>query len=395
MILTPGEMSAMTRMATKPSDWLAGLFGFALMVAYWPAIAGVASTPRWDVAALLSAALFFAPRIRMTGAHWLGLVLIAWLFATLIWNDGHADGRLDGVEAGFELVVAALAFAIGSTVGDLRPFLIGAAIGIGVNSAFALAQWLGFDGWHGVIQTDDGSFAGLFYNKDRLGAAAAMVAVGLAVLPRLWLLLPLALPALMLSGSRAAWLGALAGVGVVGWRRASDLARMALIVALLLAVGAYLALHGIGNSGYERFTIWHDTIVNLKFFGHGLGSFREDFLQMARSYDFVHYNARPEHPHNEWLWLAFEGGIPAVALALAFVVALWRAARDYPEMGILACLCVLALFAMPLHDPATLVLGALCAGSVVGRHHLVRIVALDCRSPVCSWLAAIDSGGWH
>lgn len=392
----PTEMKSITTLDYRvSSDWLAGFFGFALMVAYWPGIAGAATTARWDVAAMLAIALFLLPRTRMTASHWIGLWLIAWLFASLLWNDGGADGRRDGINACFELAIAGIAFAIGSHLRDMRAILIGAAVGIAINSGFAISQWSGFDGWHGVVQTMDGSFAGLFFNKDRLGAASAMVAVGLVVTPRLWLLLPGVLPALALSGSRAAWLAALAGVLVVITRGVSTRLRGLFVVSALLVIVGYLAWHGIGNSGYERFTIWHDTIVNWNFFGHGLGSFREDFLQMAPTYDFVHYNARPEHPHNELLWLLFEGGVPALLLALGLSCALWRAARYYPERGILVCFFVLGLFAMPLHDPATVVLGALCAGYLAHRHHMVRIVAGDCRSRICPWLAAFDDEGWH
>lgn len=144
----------------------------------------------------------------------------------------------------------------------------------------------------------------------------------------------------------------------------------------------------IDTSSGERLAIWRDTIANLTIFGHGLGSFREVFLQTASSYDFNHWQSWPEHPHNEWLWLAFEGGVPALGMGIAFALSLWHGVGDMSERGILACVFVLSLFAMPFHDPATLVLGALCAGFVVGCDARVRDKAVHRRIPLRAGLAA-------
>jgi len=344
----------------RRSDLFAGLFGFALMTAYWPGIAGAATTPRWIVAASLALALFMAPRVRMTMTHWVGLLLIGWLVLSILWNDGGTDGRLDGGEASFELLVVLCAFAVGSTLTDLSGLIIGAALGIGINSAVAVAQWFG---WQGV-EIVNGGYPGLFVNRDRLAAAAAVVAVGLVALPRVWLLLPLLLPSLVLAPSKAAWLGICAGVVVT-----ESLYRPFRIYAglsLVMAIPTYLILHGLAPSDGERLAIWRDTISGLTVFGHGLGSFREVFLALAQTFDFNHWQSRPEHPHNEWLWLVFEGGVPALGLGMLFSLGLWFAADERPERSVFAALFVLSLFAMPFHDPGTVVLGALFAGHCAG-----------------------------
>ena len=150
-------------------EFLAGLFGFALMTAYWPNISGVATTPRWDVAVLLAVVLFVAPRVRMTAAHWLGALLMGWLLLSLTWSNG----RDDGIDIAFRMGCAAVAFAVGSLIKDIRPLIQGAALGIGISSAVAIAQWLG---WHGMEQKG-GAFSGLFFDRNRLAAAAALVAL--------------------------------------------------------------------------------------------------------------------------------------------------------------------------------------------------------------------------
>lgn len=369
--------------AFHASDWLCGLFGFALMTAYWPGISGAVSTPRWGVAALLAVALFFAPRVRMTAAHWIGLALLGWMGLTLCWNDGGHDGVLDGIDVASELVIVAIAFAVGSTLQDVRPLIVGAAVGIGVNSAFAFAQWFG---WHSFVETRDGSFAGLFYERDRFAAAAAMVAIGLVSIPRLRRLLPLVAPALILAPSRAAWLAV--GAGLLPMEFIPVRLRKALGIILIGVPLVYLVVHGAGPSDNERLMIWHDTIGNLNVFGHGLGSFREDFVRFADAFNIAIQRSRPEHPHNEWLWLMFEGGVPGLCLGLLLAVAVWCAAVDRAERGVLTCLFTLSLFAMPLHDPATVILGAVVAGYLAGRDAMLRIIVGDCRSALCPWLAA-------
>ena len=351
------------------------------MSAYWPGITGAATTPRWAVAALLAVALFFAPRVVMTRTHWLGLALLVWLGLSLAWSEG----RLDGIDAAFKLCLAAIAFTLGSTMPDLRSLMIGSAIGIGLNSGFAIAQYLG---WHG-IETYDNRLAGLFYNEGRLAAAAAIVAIWLcSQSARLWLLLPLVLPSLILPHSRAAWLSVGAGLLIIVFRQMSRRTVVQWVTFLILfgvvGTGTIVAF-GIGSPiGIDqRIALYRDTIAALTPFGHGLGSFWESFL--AHAHYFPVSIERPEHPHNEWLWLAFEGGFPAFFIGWVFAFSIWFAAKDRSVLG---GLFVLSLVAMPFHDPATLILGALCAGHLVGRRAADGVAAIDRGIPVCQGVAA-------
>lgn len=371
--------------AIRGSDALLFVFGFALMAAFWPGIAGAATTPRWIVAGLLGFAWFAMPRSPWTMSAAIGLALLGWLLASLSWSAG----ALDGVDTTLKLGLAVIAFAVGLHVADLRPLFVGAAVGLAISSAVAVAQAFG---WHGIPSIDDAP-AGLFANRGRLGSAAALVIVGLIAL-RVWSLPLIAavLPGLVLANNRAALLGAGIGFCFIAAPRPVRMIRLAYLAAF--AVGL-LALRGIDTSASERLWIWRDTLSGLTFWGHGLGSFRElypTYLDaFAQSWALTRAPTRPEHPHNELLWLLFEGGIPAILLAGAFGFALWRAS-SHELRAVLACLFVLGQFAMPLHDPATLIMGAVVAGFLAGSGALSARLSCPCRDPLCAGVAAFERG---
>lgn len=392
MIPTPGATIATILTETKSmpkairwSDALLFAFGFALMVAYWPGIAGAATTPRWIVAGLLGLAWFVAPRAQWTLSATLGLALLGWLLASLSWSAG----ALDGVDTALKLGLAVIAFAVGLHVADLRPLFVGAALGLAISSLIAIAQAYG---WHGIPSIDDAP-AGLFVNRGRLGSAAALVIVGLVSLRILRFdLIAMVLPGLLLANNRAAFLALGAGLCFVPAPKA---VRATVISFAAAGVAIVLAAKGIDTSASERLWIWQDTLSGVTFWGHGLGSFRElypTYLDaFAQSWALTTAPTRPEHPHNEILWLLFEGGVPALLLASLFAASLWRSCA-HQLRAVLACLFVLAQFAMPLHDPATLIVGAVVTGFLAGRGALSARIALACRDPLCEGVAAFERG---
>lgn len=368
--------------AIRTSDALLFVFGFALMAAFWPGIAGAATTPRWIVACLLGFAWFMMPPLPRSSCIAAGVLLTGWMALSLSWSGGF----LDGVDALLKLALAVMAFSVGTQLRDLRPLFVGAAIGLAISSAVALAQAFG---WHGIPSIDEAP-AGLFVNRGRLGSAAALVIISLVAL-RVWsmpLLVAAVLPGLVLANNRAAGLALCVGLCVIPAPRHL---RMVVIGISLAAAAIVLALKGIDTSASERLWIWRDTLSGVTFFGHGLGSFREiypTYLEaFAQSWALTSAPTRPEHPHNELLWLLFEGGVPAILLACAFGIALWRASR-HELRAVLAGLFVLCQFAMPLHDPATLILGAVVAGFLAGHSALSDRLACDGRGAVCAGLAA-------
>jgi len=341
--------------------------GFLLMVAYWPDFSGLATTPRWDVGVLMAAALMLAPASRMSAAHSIGLALVAWLIATLTWSTGQAYG----VDTAAKLFVIVVAFAWGAALVDPVPFIAGAAAGLGVSSLITLAQWFG---WQGVESL--GSPAGLFWNGNRLAEVAALV-LAAALARRMWWALPGLAPALVAPYARGAWLTAAILIAVWTWRQAGTFIRFVgcLIVmwcTLFAAMTATLwRTEQFGLDALaERLAVWNYTLVNLDWLGHGLGS----FAATAPVLSWGGHVTRAVHPHNEWLWLAYEGGIGAVLLAVGFAVAVWRASDDALRLVLLA-VGIESLFAMPFHDPATVLFAAVVAGHLAGAHCRVRAAA--------------------
>lgn len=357
----------------------AAVLTFILMVAYWPGISGTATTPRWTVGALFALLGFFAPSIRFRAVHVIGLALVGWLLVTLLWSEGQQDG----VDQAAKLLTIACAFAFGSTLANVRAVVIAARCGVAVSSALAVLDATGV----GLSALPSyGAPAGLFYNPDRLAEVAALVAAA-ALGMRMWVWLPVLVPALVLPGERTSLLALGAVLGVMAWRVSNSAVR--LIGGTLLLVAAAVAINwkvarGLDVGITERLALWRDTLPALNFFGHGLGSFWESFPHYAQAFDLT--KSRPEHPHNEWLWLGFEGGVPALALGVAFAVALVRACRDrIAGRIVIVALFVESLFAMPFHDPATGIFGALLAGHFAGGFEPVGVASRRSRLSLRAW----------
>ena len=135
--------------------------------------------------------------------------------------------------------------------------------------------------------------------------------------------------AIVLSGTRAAWLGLAVGCLILGvYKRAfaiaCGVAIIVLIVFLISPAGLMLRarLHWSSEDprGGARLLLWRDTLhmaVAKPVVGFGPEAFVTEFprfesLELARSYpDFYH-----ESPHNIWLDALVSGG-PAAALGLA------------------------------------------------------------------------------
>lgn len=352
--------------------------GLALMAAYWPGIAGAATTPRWLVGCAIIVLLFFAARIRLTIVHGVGLALVAWLLLSLAWSAAP----LDGSDAAAKILIIVGVFAYGSTLQDLRPFVAGAALGLMISGAVAVAQALGWDAIPSYHYA-----AGLFQNGNRMAEAAALVLAGV-IAYRLWWFVPVLAPALLLPQARGAMVAAAVIVMVWAWRDRIGLferfvAGVILCWVSLIAVALFTASgREIGVS--QRLALWQDTLSGLSIFGHGLGSFAQTFPSYAHAFDVS--LSRPEHPHNEVLWLAYEGGIGAVVLFVLLSAVLWMASDDQSKLVLLG-LAVLCLIAMPLHDPASVLFGAVVAGSLARHRCLLRDTAVDGGSGVRARLA--------
>lgn len=360
----------------------------ALMLAIAPGWSGLATTPRWDIGALIALILFLAPRGRMSPAHWCGLVLVFWLVASLAWSSSP----IDGADQALKLAAIVAAFALGAVVDDILPLIAGAAVGLAISGIVSVAQWLG---WHAIDSYSYGTPGGLFFSGSRQAEVAVMV-LAAALAERMWLALPGLIPAIALPQERIAWLVAAIVIAVYVWQRARLFERFVVlaiggwaVVFAAMTVGLWWRTDAFGWGGLaERWVIWQFTVTHLDVLGHGLGAFVHDgpYLDWAPAAATTAGNlSHAEHPHNEFLWLAYEGGVPALVLFGAFAVLVWRAAVDAHRL-VLVALGLIACAAMPFHDPATILFSALCAGFAVGADMRVRAAAHAGRSALCAWV---------
>jgi hypothetical protein len=160
-----------------------------------------------------------------------------------------------------------------------------------------------------------------------------------------------------------------------------DLAAWATIALLVV----YVDLSRWFDGGVaERVALWRDTVNALTPLGYGFGSFEVTFPLHAHYFNLA--ESRPALPHNEWLWLAYEGGVVAVLLGAAFCYSLWKS-TDVEFRVVFMVLAGAALYAMPLHDPATVLFGALLAGYCARDRLAVRRPACSCGNPLRAGMA--------
>lgn len=324
---------------------------FALAVLFVPGIAGAATTPRWALAAVVLPLLIPAGRMRFTSAHLFGLLFLGYAAISITWSH-----HWDGLHALIQLVVIAEAFVLGSRLDDLRPAIIGCGLGIWVSSLVIL---VGIDVPHAVGSINP---AGLFANSNSMGEIAGLVLV-VAIVHRLWWLVPGILPAFVMAGCRGAFVGVACAFAVWLWGKSRGTA----IALCAIGIAAVVALAG-SSSAQQRLEMWSDIVPHMTWMGHGLGSFHSLFPLYTTTIDTT--VARPEHLHNDWLEYAFETGAGAILL-LAF---LW-CSRSIA----LAALVGMACFGFPTHVAATAVLGGLVAGHAVRGRNALRDDLLLCR----------------
>lgn len=323
------------------------LLGFAVTAAYWPGIAGAAVTPKWTAVACATVFVLAGVRIEWTARHAIAFVFVGWFALSALWSPSP----LDAVDVLGRCVMFAAVYALGAQIDDLRRVMTGAAIGIGISSAIAIAQWFGAD----LLPSYNGEPAGLFYNKNSLAEAAALLLVYVTAKRMWWLVAPLA-PALLLTSAR----GALLAVAVAGllafWRRSPWLAYVGFLSILPVAFWLVQS-HGM-SSVNERLAIWEDTAAHLTLFGHGAGSFVALFPGIAKNFVMT---TRPIHPHNELLWVTFEAGFIGAALMIAMFSGLLCGPLNAERLVLIAIL-VEGCFAFPFQNAATGFIGLLVAG---------------------------------
>jgi hypothetical protein len=198
---------------------------------------------------------------------------------------------------------------------------------------------------------------------------------------------------------RGAWIAAGVVLAIVAWRRARTFERyVGLMIVAWMAVLAALILASADMPWKlaalaERVTIWQFAVMHLDWFGNGLGAFINDGPVLAwpvsEGSRLVNVT-RAEHPHNEFLWLGYEGGGIALCLGLTFVLAIGRCvSRGSSDLGLVfVALGLIGCVAMPFHDPATIGMASVLAGFAVGAHHRAAVAADVGRNALRAWVEA-------
>lgn len=350
-----------------------GLVGFLATALYWPGASGAATTPRWVT--LLLIVPWLVREQRITLAHAVGAVLLGYAALSLAWTSA----LLDAINQVFILLLWAALFCFGAQTADLRRFYLGCACGIGLSSAVAVAQLLG---WHPLPELPGNGPAGLFVNGNYLAEAAALVAIALISERLWWWLIPVA-PALLLVRSGRGALLAVA-VAMVAWLWGRSRLASALLVGVIAGSGIILMLHASGDpSSTERLLIWRSTWAGVTWFGHGLGSFFSGYPVFDLR---VNQYAYPEYAHNEFLHAAFELGVPGVLLMVGFWAAVMAGPLNTARVVVIGLLTEMC-FAYPLHLPSTAAVGFLAAGAAVRDRALLRDLFERRRMAVQGWLA--------
>lgn len=334
------------------------VLSFLAAAVYWPGVAGAATSSRWALLALVVP--WLVREQRMTAAHMAGGAFLLWAAVTLIW----ASNRYDGINSIFILLTLSACFSLGVHQDSLRRMWIGAGLGLGLSAVIIALDYFM------VLSFMPGpALGGLFVNRNFFAEAAALVLIA-AVAERIWWLIPLLLPAMLMTESRGAALSLAVALAVYfrqQWR-------VVLPIAVIAAVAIAAFSFKVDHSASERLVIWHSTVNGLTFFGHGLGSFWSAYPQFDLR---TVINDTPEQAHNELLTIAFELGFVGVLLALAFAAAL-AGPIDTARL-VLIGIAVQSITQFPLHLPTTAFLGMVAAGHAVRRAPLLRDFVDRCR----------------
>ena len=223
-------------------------------------------------------------------------------------------------------------------------------------------------------------------NPNTLGGFAACVlpfacAVWLLHPSRRWraaagVLLALLASGLVLTFSKGAWVTAFAGLGVVSLhaivrgRRPTPRARLAAVAALAFAM-LLPPVRAVPVMMFERWTSYGSELSNLErlryidvattlivdrpLLGVGLERFGDAFKEQTGA------RVGPDDPHNAYMMVAAELGIPALGtyllMAAAVAAAAWRRARGASRdtaavrVGLSAAVCALLVFQLFSAEP--------------------------------------------
>lgn len=331
------------------------LLGFAVTVAFWPGLVSAALAPRWAALAV-GAPLCLMLTTCQGDEHapdggrglllLLAFVLLSGASASVFWTPDI----LTGLNEVAHLAILLTVFYLGAMAEDLSPAWFGIAAGVTVSAAIAIAQSLG---WEAIAQT--AAPAGLFVNKNFL-AETGVVALVAMIGARAWWWIPGPAVGALLPVSKGA-LGALALIGAIALYRRHPYLAMSLGTAVLLL--AALAFAWPLSTAAQRIDLWSTALGDLRWFGHGAGSFQV-------TYPFA------EFAHSEPVQFAYELGLLGIPFAAVLLYALGPLGAPFAAGGahevewfILLAIAAIGLLSFPLRLPVTGFAAALAAGHLV------------------------------
>ena len=312
---------------------------FGLAVAIHPLFVDAATVLRWAFAGItIPLVMMYRPAPNFGAGHCLFGLWLLYASCSLLWSPILVDSIPSVFYLG--LMFAVFCLNDGNDEAVWRWFRYGAVLSCLVVGAQAL-------GWQGLPQSS--APGGLFMNKN---VAAEVAAIALICGPKAKTrVAAILIVAVLLAESRAAY----AALAIYLFWEVGAKYRLRICGAVAILALSVVAL-GPGREWVDmlspatlgiRLGLWWDALSGFTFFGHGAGSFFSEFPKYNKNLDIV--LDRPEHPHNEFVLLAFELGVGAL-VPLAFFGYIARAGAY--SGAVLACVLLLC-FGFPFQTPAS------------------------------------------
>lgn len=329
------------------------LLPLILSVIYVPGYLGAYIPTGWALlSATLPVATWNSSYVLATLFQQLGIGFLAYALLSLYWTPD----QYSGVFALWQYFCISFALLYGAKQSSLEGIAKGLAIGLSISSVVAVAQALGYTtvlAW--------GSPSGLLFNSAVLAECAAVTLVLLASY-KLWWWIPGLTPSILLPGSKGVF-------AVLVLVTAAFLNRWLFLLAVAALVIAGCLTHS--DSVAIRASLWTATVSHLSLFGSGIGSMSE-VLIFWKGQPYA-----PEYAHNEFLDLAYQFGLFALAPILLLLAPLLSTKSTAWPAYVTAI--AIACYSFPLHTPLPAFLLACLAGYALRDWSLVRVNLLHSR----------------
>ena len=313
-------------------------------------------------------------RLRQAPQWWPAWALVGWSTLILLLGPHYAETPSNALHALRIVLTLALALALArdEALWALRGFVLGLVVSLllaGLNEAVALPA---APVWNSIIRYDGNKSLANAVQMALAAVSALLLLPALGARGRLAAALLASGLLLVLVGvlhSRTAWLVVVLGLGVgllhrLRGRRRQQLVALAAAATLALAAGLLLpgvkqrVQQGAGElaSAYQgqavhmdsswgiRYRMYRETtamIAERPLLGWGIGGWSTQWRQRVDG-PLTEVNM----PHNDFLWMGAQAGVPGALALLWLLLAGWPAAWRRHDLN--GCLAAVALLAMLL-----------------------------------------------